>query len=80
MTPAEFTAWLDHMGWSQREAARRLGCGRNTISAWLDGQAPTPIPPYIALACAALAFGLRPWGVGAGAASKEANHVSHISA
>lgn len=61
MEAATFAAWALHMkearGWSARECARQLGCGINQISIWSAKGAP----PYIALACAALSYGLPPW-------------------
>lgn len=57
MTASDFTAWLTRMGWSDSEAARRLGCGRNSIRFWRQRGAPL----YIGLAAAALAFGLPAW-------------------
>lgn len=59
MTPSDFTAWRAHLGLSRAEAARRLGCGINQPQIWEEGK--TPIPEYIALACAAIAFGLPAW-------------------
>jgi plasmid maintenance system antidote protein VapI len=59
MTPANFAAWLSHMGWSKRRAARELDCSANSIDAWLSGK--TRIRKSIAYACAALAFGLPRW-------------------
>lgn len=61
MPPETFAAWVAHMkaarSWSARECARQLGCGVNQISIWSAKGAP----PYIALACAALSYGLPPW-------------------
>ena len=61
MTPDNFTAWLAHMyatrKWSGRECARQLGCGSNSIGVWRKKGAP----PYIGLACAALAMGVPSW-------------------
>lgn len=57
MTPTDFTAWLAHMRWSDSEASRQLECARNSIAKWKRVGAPR----YIALAAAALAFGLPPW-------------------
>lgn len=57
MTPADLSAWIAHMGWSDRKCARELGCSQNSIKAWRRNGAPR----YIALACAALAFGLPEW-------------------
>jgi hypothetical protein len=50
---AVFTAWLERMGWSDLDAATRLGCGRNSIRAWQR----QGIPVYVSLACAALEAG-----------------------
>lgn len=57
MSAADFAAWLAHMRWSDSEAARQLGCARNSIIKWKRAGAPT----YIGLAASALAFGLPPW-------------------
>jgi hypothetical protein len=61
VTAADFTAWVAHMkatrNWSARRCSRELGCGVNQIGRWSEAGAP----PYIALACAALAYGLPPW-------------------
>lgn len=61
MTAADFTAWCEHMrearGWSARECTRRLGCGHNQVGRWKAHGAP----PYIALACNALASAIGPW-------------------
>jgi hypothetical protein len=57
MSPAHFAAWISHMGWSDRKCARELGCSQNSVAAWRKAGAPR----YIALACAALAFGLPEW-------------------
>lgn len=57
MTATDFTAFLAHMGWSDYTAAREFGAARNSIMAWKRRGAPL----YIALACAALAFGLPAW-------------------
>ena len=61
MSGADFAAWVTSMkkdrGWSARECSRRLGAGVNQIARWQSAGAP----PYIALACAALSYGLPPW-------------------
>lgn len=61
MTAADFSAWVDLMKatrkWSAAQCARELGCGVNQITRWRASGAP----PYIGLACAAIAFGLPPW-------------------
>ncbi len=60
MTPTDFTAWVALMksrGLSERDLVRALGTGNNQIKRWRDHGAPV----YIALAAAALAFGLPAW-------------------
>jgi len=57
MTPAQFDAWLTHMGLSERRAAELLGVAPSTIGQWRR----VSTPPLLGLACAALAAGLRPW-------------------
>lgn len=57
MTAEDFRAWLESMGWSQREVARRLDLSRNTVAKYLEEGAPVAI----GYACAALARGLAPW-------------------
>lgn len=58
MTAKEFNDWLEHMKLNDAAATRALGLGsRNTVVKYkLEGA-----PVYIALACAALAFGLPAW-------------------
>lgn len=60
MTPADLRAWQAHMGLSQRAAAEALGITQATYSAMVLGK--SGIDLRTALACAALAAGLRPWG------------------
>ena len=58
MTAKDFCAWLEHMGYNDAAATRALGLGsRNTLVKYKAEGAPA----YIALACAALAFGLPAW-------------------
>jgi DNA-binding XRE family transcriptional regulator len=52
MTAQQFIDWRTLMGWNQTEAARRLGCARNSIIAYETGR--SEIPLYIKLACAEL--------------------------
>lgn len=63
MDAEDFAAWVAHMKtsrkWSARRCSRELGCGVNQIAIWSENGAP----PYIALACAALAYGLPPWKI-----------------
>lgn len=58
MTAAGLKAFLDRMEWSKAKLARNIGADRKTIDRYLEGR--SPIPPYIALACTALAQGLPP--------------------
>ena len=60
MTPAEFTEWRGLLGLSKTAAARTLGISRNMPHRYENGEAP--IPRYVALACAAVAFNLPPYG------------------
>jgi hypothetical protein len=61
MTAEDFREWMLRMrlqrDWTATECSRRLGCGGNQVFVWQK----TGAPRYIALACAALAFGLPPW-------------------
>lgn len=61
MTDTDWIAWRAHLGISNAEAARRLGIGKNVPAGYETGK---KIPRYIALACAALAFGLPGWKAG----------------
>src|SRR5215207_8961251 len=56
-SPESIAAFIDHMNWSDRECARKLGCAQNSILAWRKNGAPK----YIGYACAALACGLPAW-------------------
>lgn len=60
MTPTEFTAWRERLGYNKAEAARVLEIGPNQPRHYESGSAP--IPRHIALACAAIAHGLPPIG------------------
>lgn len=57
------------MDMTRTELADRLGCDPKTLRRYLSGE--TPIPQYIALGCAALAYGLRPMVDGAEEESEE---------
>ena len=57
MTPSDLTAWRKRLGLNKIRAAEALGCDRGSLSAWEAGT--YPIPVYIALACAALALGIK---------------------
>ena len=58
MTPASFADWRSRLGLNKSKAALALGCSRNVVIGYEDGS--RKIPRYIALACAALAYGLPP--------------------
>ena len=61
MNAEHFASWVAHMkatrGWSEARCSRELGCGINQVSIWRKREPPR----YIALACAAVAYGLPPW-------------------
>lgn len=58
MNANDFIDWQEHTGFSDAEAARRLGIGsRNTIAKYRAEGAPE----YIGLACAAVARQLPGW-------------------
>lgn len=59
MTPADIRAWRAAMDYTQQQAAQELGVSLRTVKAWEAGFAAPP--PFLALACAALAAGLGPW-------------------
>ena len=67
MTPADLAAWRAHLGYSQRAAAAALGITLTTYqrlergAEWTNGAAVT-IDRRTALACAAIAAGIAPWG------------------
>jgi len=56
MKAASLTTMRKRLGLSQRALATKLAVGTRTLSNYETGKAP--IPRYVALACAALAFGL----------------------
>tara|TARA_B100001079_G_scaffold54245_1_gene45264 strand:+ start:2620 stop:2832 length:213 start_codon:yes stop_codon:yes gene_type:complete len=58
MTTDDFVEWRSRAGLSRAAAARELGCSPKTVAAYESGQA---IPRYIALAIAAIQFGLPPY-------------------
>lgn len=59
MNAQEFIEWRKRLGLNRTEAAEALGLGRNQPKRYEEGQT---IPKYIALACAAIAYGLPPIG------------------
>lgn len=56
MTPEQFMAWRERLGLNRKQAAEALDIGRNQPKRYEDGE--TPIPRYIALACAAISLGI----------------------
>ena len=58
MNPISLTAWRNRLGLNKTEAASALGLSRNAYAGYETGI--TRIPLYIALACAALSYGLPP--------------------
>ena len=56
MAAASFAAWRDRLGFSKTDAALKLGLSRNAIIKYENGA--SEIPDHVALACAALAYGL----------------------
>jgi transcriptional regulator with XRE-family HTH domain len=58
MTAASLAAWRARLQVNKSEAARRLGLSRNAYDGYESGR--KRIPLYVALAAAALAFGLPP--------------------
>lgn len=59
MTPEDFIAWRKSLDLNRVEAANLLGAHRNSVTNYEQGT--YPVPPYIALACAALSAGIPPW-------------------
>lgn len=57
----QLRCWRERMGLNQRRASEVLGCSRAALNKWENNH--SSIPPYIALACAAVALGLLPHGV-----------------
>jgi len=58
MTPENLKAWRARRKWSKAEAARQLGISTNAYSYYESGR--WPIKKIVALACAAIALGIKP--------------------
>lgn len=64
MTPTDLQAWRQRLGLSKAEAAEALGLSYSGYRYYEAGERdgkPVEIPRTVALACAAIAFGLPPW-------------------
>jgi hypothetical protein len=57
MTADDFNAWMEHMKFNVTHAAGALGISRNSVDKYRVAGAPD----LVALACAALAYGLPMW-------------------
>ena len=60
MQPAALRAWQAHMGYTYEAAAQALGISRSGFAKLLAGD--HPIDKRTALACAAIAAGIKEWG------------------
>ena len=61
MTPEEFAAWRNHLGWTKKRAAEEIGISPESIANYERGARPegkVVIPKPVELACAALALGI----------------------
>lgn len=49
MTPQEFTAALEKLGWKQSDFCRKTGVSKNTPSRWVHGDTPIQawVPAYL---------------------------------
>lgn len=56
VTPTTLTAWMQRLGFNKVQAAKALGISRSALDGYLSGK--YPIPKLVALACAALSYGL----------------------
>ena len=66
MTPSDFRAWHNAMGYTYDTGSAALGVSRGTYADWLAGRSrttgkPIKISRTVALACAALAARLEPY-------------------
>lgn len=59
MTADDFAVWRKRMGLSKLKAAEALGLSRNMPAKYESGEREVPL--YVALACAALLRGIKPW-------------------
>lgn len=64
MTPADLENWMRVQGLNKSGAAEALGCTRDMLRHMLDPAGPYAkkgLPRYVALACAAIIRGIKPW-------------------
>lgn len=59
MTGASLKAWRQRHKYNQTAAAQLLGCSRTSIKNW-ELAPERELPRYVALACAAISYGLEP--------------------
>ena len=69
MTPNDFKAWREAMGFTQAKAADALGISKPTVENYERGSRredgrTVVIPLVVALACSALFHRIRPYGGG----------------
>lgn len=57
MVDFDVLSWRDRVGLSQQKLAEALGCSKTSVVKW---ERAKRAPRYIALACAAWAYGLKP--------------------
>lgn len=67
MTPEELKVWRNGLGITQEVAAETMGIGLKTYQQMERGisfatEKPVQIDTRTALACSAIAAGLKPWG------------------
>lgn len=60
MKADDLRAWQKAHGYTYDTAAEALGIGRRTYADYLKRDGDLPL--WLALACAALAAGIKPWG------------------
>lgn len=59
MTADDLDRFISERHWTRKRAGAELEISQDRLRRLLAGE--SPIPRYIALACAALAYGLPPW-------------------
>lgn len=59
MIPSDLALWMFQQKLTHRGAARTLGISTDRLYRFLDSR--SPIPVHIALACSAIALGIKPF-------------------